>query len=253
MLTRASHPFTVRLREIAGFTLIETLVAMLCGIVVTGALFAILEVSLRQTSRITGRVQASQLGRTTMTRAVDELRSGCIAKEFTPVQEKSTENELIFISSAGPEAVLKKAYLHKISYSSAESRLIDKAWANSGGEWPNFKFNTAGNPTSTTVIGEYVSNELGGKKTPVFQYFSYATSSTSASAVTTLNTTPLEDVSPNGLSKANAEKTAGVLISFTAGSPEGKQYKPTIEMTSQVTLAFSAPSAETPIVAKPCE
>ena len=40
----------------------ETMVAMLCGVVVTGALFAILDVSLRQSSRITGRVQATSSG-----------------------------------------------------------------------------------------------------------------------------------------------------------------------------------------------
>ena len=70
--------------------------AMVVGIVVTGALFAILEVSLHQTSRITDRVQATQLGRTAMTKMVDELHSGCLAREFAPVQAGSGPKELRF-------------------------------------------------------------------------------------------------------------------------------------------------------------
>jgi len=237
------------LGDVAGFTLIEMIVAMLCGIIITGALFAILEVSLRQTQRTTGRVQATQLGRSAMTRVVDELHSACIAKEFKPIQEKSSENELIFISGTGEEAVLTKAYKHKISFSSSEGLLTEETWASSGGEWPNFEFKST--PTKTRV-GEFISQS---GSTPIFQYYNYAekSGSSSTSAVSTLSTTPLEAKSGSGLTATHAEETAGVLITFTAGAPEGKQYKPTVELNDQVTLAFSAPSAETPIKAAPCE
>ncbi len=57
---------------------------MVTGIIVTGALFAVLEVSMRQTARITDIAQANQLGRTTMTHMVDELHSACIAAEQEP-------------------------------------------------------------------------------------------------------------------------------------------------------------------------
>jgi hypothetical protein len=251
------------LGDAAGFMLIETLVAMISAIVITGALFAILIVSLHQTARISGRVQATQLGRTTMTRMVDELHSACIAKEFTPIQAKSSETTLIFISGVGTLAVLGKAYERKISYSSTEGTLVEKTWADTGGEWPNFTFPNieSATPTTTRRIGEYISqSESGGKKLPIFQYYSYAPSSSStnpetklSTAVTTLNTTPLEDEAPAGLEKTNAEKAAAVQITYTSGASEGKQYKPSIEVSDQVTLAFTAPSAETPIVAKPCE
>ncbi len=155
MLTR-EHSQIAALGDAAGFMLIETLVAMISAIVVTGALFAILIVSLHQTTRISNQVQATQLGRTTMTRMVDELHSACIAKEFTPIQVESSENELIFISGVGTEAVLNKAYLHKIAYSSSEGTLVEKTWASNGGEWPSFTFNEAATPT-TRRIGEYIS------------------------------------------------------------------------------------------------
>ena len=46
-------------RDERGFTLIEVMVAMVVGLIVIGALFAILEVSLKQNARITDRVQSA--------------------------------------------------------------------------------------------------------------------------------------------------------------------------------------------------
>src|SRR5271154_6100716 len=123
MLMQDHRPIEA-LSSSAGFSLLEVLIGMLSAIVVTGALFAILIVSLHETTRISGKVQATQLGRTTMTRVVDELRSACIAREFTPIQEKSSETKLIFISGVGPEAVLTKAYKREIAYSKAEGTLV---------------------------------------------------------------------------------------------------------------------------------
>ncbi len=246
MLTR-DHPHLVLLGDNAGFTLIELLVAMVTAFVVTGALFAILIVSLHQTARVSSRVQATQLGRETMTRMVDELHTACIAKEFTPIQEKSSATELLFISGFGKEAVLGKAYKHKIAFSKAEGTLVETTYASNGGEWPNFTYEATG---KTTRIGEYITQ---AGLTPIFQYYGYATSSSSTNAVSTLNKEAFEATAGTGLSEAHAKETAAVLITYDAGTGEYKQYKSPVELSDQVTLAFTAPSAETPIVAKPCE
>ena len=94
----------------------EVLVAMVIGIVVTGALFAILEVSLHQTSRITDRVQATQLGRTAMTKMVDELHSACLAREFAPVRANSGPKELRFATGFSEKTLVEpsEAYEHRI-------------------------------------------------------------------------------------------------------------------------------------------
>jgi len=251
MLTR-ENPRIAALSAHGGFTLIETLVGMISAIIVTGALFAILIISLHQTARVSGHVQATQLGRTTMTRMIDELHTACISREFTPIQEGSSESKLIFISGVGAEAVLTKAYKREITYSPTEHTLVETTRASTGGEWP--LFTSWESPGKTTRIGEYISqSESGEKATPVFQYYKYATSTSSTSAVTTLSSTPLEAAAPAGLNETHAKEAAAVLITYTAGAPQGKQYKPTIELSNQVTLAFTVPSAETPIVAKPCE
>ena len=61
---------------------------MVTGIIVTGALFAILEVSTRQSSRLSNVAQATQVSRNAMTKIVDQLRSACLSTNFTPVIEK---------------------------------------------------------------------------------------------------------------------------------------------------------------------
>src|SRR6202042_149590 len=96
-------------RDTHGFTLIETLVAMISGVVVTGAMFMVFIVALHQTSRLTDSAQATQLGRTAMTHVIDELRSACISHGYTPVQEKSTASELIFRNAYSEEAVIPNA------------------------------------------------------------------------------------------------------------------------------------------------
>ena len=80
-----------RARDEHGFMLIEILVGLLSAVVVTGALFVILEVALHQTARIADVAQATQLGRTAMTNIVDKLHSVCLAPQFTPVESGSTE------------------------------------------------------------------------------------------------------------------------------------------------------------------
>ena len=111
MLTR--RPPIRRLRDERGFTLMETLVAMVTGIIVTGALFAILEFSVHQTSRISQVAQASQVSRTAMTRIVDELHSACLSTGFAPVQETSTPSKLVVQNGYSEQAEVPGVYTSK--------------------------------------------------------------------------------------------------------------------------------------------
>jgi hypothetical protein len=46
---------------------------------------------------------------------------------------------------------------------------------------------------------------------------------------------------------------ASVYVGFKENPPEGKNYNASATYSDQVTLSFQVPSAETPIVAHPCE
>lgn len=255
-----------RLASEDGFTLVETLVAIVTGVIVTGALFAILEVSLHQTSRLTDRIQANQLGRTAMTRIVDELRSACISPNFTPIQEGSTSNELIFIDAFGTESVLgekepeaatkepeKHIFKHKIKYEAATSRLIDEVFPATGGTWPNYTFSST---AKSVRIGENIGQvEEAKAKVNVFRYYRYATATASSGTTSLSALTEMTELPLKAANKVDTPaKAASVRVTFMAGPTSGNSaLNRNVEMSNQVTLAFSIPSAETPIEAAPCE
>jgi Tfp pilus assembly protein PilW len=164
------RPLHLRIaRDERGFGLMETLVALLMSVVVAGALFAILEVSLRQTSKVTDYIQASQLGRTAMTAIVDELHSACIAPGFAPVLEKSTPSELRFVTAFSGAAEITSAQEHRIKWQGGV--LSDSSFAsNPASAWPAFTFNESA--TSVTRIGEHIEQS---EKEPIFKYYKYNT------------------------------------------------------------------------------
>jgi prepilin-type N-terminal cleavage/methylation domain-containing protein len=267
-----------------GFTLIELLVAMLTSVVVTGALFAILNISMRETSLVSDKVQANQLGRTAMTRVVDELHSACLATGFRPIKEGSSESELRFVNAYGSEAVIPNAkeaeaksltgvgvFEHQIVWSPSAKTLTDYTYKSTSGEGAEAKFpeittsHANASPSSGVLLASNVTQTPATPTaTPIFQYYKYAT--TSASSETTPDGTlteiekthlPLKAETEAGspTEKENsANQAASVLVSFRAAPIDGKterdQY---IDLSNQVTLAFDAPNAETPIQDSPCE
>jgi Tfp pilus assembly protein PilW len=248
-------------RDARGFTLIETLVAMVSGLVVLGAAFAILEISLHQSSRIADVAQATQLGRTAMTRIVDELRSSCLAPTFAPLQEGSAESKLIFIdafsekSEIGTASAEKEghgAYKHEIVWSEAAHTLTDTVRPSTGGSSPKF---TWGEPTNV-LIGKEITKT---GSTPIFKYYAYAVkpaTGTSEASSTLEEKTPLTVP----LTATAAAQAASVLISFNTAPERGltkaegtAKAGRSVDFASQVTLAFSAPGTEAKIEQGPCE
>jgi Tfp pilus assembly protein PilW len=254
-------------RDSRGFTLVETLVAILTGIVVTAALFAILEVSLHQSARAADVVQASQLGRATMSHMVDELRSSCLATEFAPVQEKSSNTELYFRNSYSEKAVPTSASEHRIAWNEKAGTLTDYAAASTGGSWPNFTYPAL--PATGTLIGEHISaqgttsvkNKEGKSETvptPIFRYYKYATKAGNVEEDTNLpvgTLTPIELGSKETLGATKASEVAAVLISIRAGATDGLYTTKggVADFTNQVTLAFSAPNSEKTVEDGPCQ
>jgi prepilin-type N-terminal cleavage/methylation domain-containing protein len=243
-------------RQQHGFTLIEVLVAMLTSVVVTGALFGILLVTLHQTSRITDRVQASQLGRTAMTKMVDELHSACLARELSPVQANSSPSELRFETGFSEKPVIeyKEASEHRILWTGTypkSGNLIDKTYeAKSTSTWPKFAFEVT--PASEVLLAEYVYAQSA--TVPIFRYYKYATSASAGTETTPTGT--LEEVTPEGgkLTAKQAEGIAAVQVSFSqAPSDNNLKLGRPVEFTSLATFAFAAPNSEATITDGPCQ
>ncbi len=267
----------------SGFTIVELLVAMVAGVIVTGALFAVLEMSLHQTSRITDRVQASQLGRIALTRMTNELQSACIAREFTPVLAKSKYNELRFVSAASEKAVIglepgevqehhliwAKTYTYSgglLKYTFGEwpkgGYLLDVIYNAKGGTWPKFEFPEAEKPTRVVRISENVYEQSVTKnkvleEVPMFAFSEYAkTSATGAeqAADTLTPLTPTASEVKEGLGEAEAKKVAAVQISFVqAPANNYTALNRSAELSSTVGFAFTSPHTESTITDAPCQ
>ncbi len=247
----------------SGFTLIETLISMLTGFVVTGALFAILQISTTQSSRVADVAQATQFGRTTMTHIVDETHSACLSAGFTPVQEKSNEGRLIFVNGYSEKAEVPSVGTtstgvrkDEIVWNKSTQTLTDATYLSTGTKikeekeeyiWPE-------KPNYEVPIGEHITQS---GTTPIFQYYAYATqSSTSPTAPSsTLEEKTLAGAEKTeGLTKPEAETVASVLVTFKTAPRDGKiELGRDPVMSTQSTFAFEAPNSETPISAAPCE
>jgi type II secretory pathway pseudopilin PulG len=279
-----------RICDNQGFTLIELLVAMLTATIVVGALFTILEISTSQTTLIADKVQANQLGRTAMTRIVDELHSSCLSPGFAPIQEKSNESELIFKNAYSEEAIIPNAkaaeeksksgtgiFEHQIVWNSTAKTLTDFIYKSTSGEGteailptPDYSSTTheAANatPTKGVLLAIHVTQteESGGAKIPIFKYYKYnkeAISSSSTPDSTLIEIPsgylPLKVETKTGSKEEkedSAENTSSVLISFRVAPVDGKsEHDQYIDLSNQVTLAFSAPDTENPIKYSACE
>lgn len=250
-------------------SLIETLVAIVSGVVVMLALFTVLEVSVKQSQRLADATEATQLGRVAMDHIVEELHSVCLSEGFAPVQEKSNENELIVVngysnSEDGEVANVGTASTgvreDKIIYSSTAKTLLDKTYYATGTSGANaYTFSETASPANGVVLAEHVTRMTEGEKAvPVFRYYTYgsgaSTSTTSASSE--LHETTL--VSGENKLEAAAKTVAAVDVSFIAGPrdessvgfgpPKGRR----APLTSLTTFAFEAPNDEGPKDA-PCQ
>jgi Tfp pilus assembly protein PilW len=258
MLIERLHVVLADPSDERGYSLVEMLVAIVTGLVVMLALFAVLQVSTRQSARINDVAQATQLGRTAMTKIVDELHSACLAPGFTPILEKSDATHLRFINAYSEEAVIPKAYKHNIEWLKEGAKetgtLTDYSYPSNGGNWPNFTFSAVASPSGGVLIASGVKQT---KATPIFQYYNYVTESNEGAeaGVSTLNTEPLK----TPLTEESAGTAASVLVSFNAApsentKPLGASGEHTnVDLSSQVTFAFSAPVSNSEGADVPCK
>jgi prepilin-type N-terminal cleavage/methylation domain-containing protein len=259
MLSRIARLRAIR-RDERGFTLIEVLVAMVTGVVVTGALFAILDFSVKQTGRLSEVSQVAQTSGTAMTHIVDQLHSACLSPGYAPVKAGSTATKLIFVNAYFPEAnekaeaeykFVRKDELEYLSTGKLTDTLSRPTGEEKEGEFP---WKSSG----TTTFAEGISPFGAVSTEPVFKYYEY--SPTSSSGTSESGASTLKEIAVTTLTSAQATKVASVTVSFRT-SPSKKEAalsKSTeagvpVDLRTQTTFAFSAPNSESTIAAGPCE
>jgi Tfp pilus assembly protein PilW len=267
MLSRFSTRASVRPEH--GFTLIETLVAMLSSAIVVGALVLLFEITINQTTRINETSQATQSARIAMTKIVDELHSACLAQGFMPVRETSTPQMLRFAAAFSEKENIPytAAAEREIAWNKSNEALTEYKYAGISGENGKIKFNESTKETSSgTRIAEKIAPE-SGKAPAIFRYYRYSTSASSGSEA---STQALEEISLKegeelktkiAAEGKTAAEVAAVTVTFKTGvyrnellanETKAKNAVPS-ELSTQVLFAFAAPNSEAPITAKPCE
>jgi prepilin-type N-terminal cleavage/methylation domain-containing protein len=213
-----------------GFTLVEVLIAMAIGLIVSLAAFSVLEFTSNDVTRITERSHADQTGRVALEKIMLQLHSACVAVTINPVKLGSGESTLKFISENSPlntnkepTSELSTVRLREIIYTAAsgskEGTLTEKSWPSYGTD-PNYLFHeTTETPTEKTLLKgvKQTINETTKQAVPVFQYYRYyQTGDTGAK---------LGQLDPNPMTLATeeqAEEIAKVTVNFTL-APEGRE------------------------------
>jgi prepilin-type N-terminal cleavage/methylation domain-containing protein len=197
-----------RLRSERGFTLIEMLVSLGAAAVIIAAVVLILDFSKTQETRISDHVAADQIGRSSVERILEELRSSCVGG-MPPIQgpiaalgggtpasplEKLNGKNLWFVSTFATtdreSATLPHGYLHDIQWEESKTRsstgekvgtLTDYMFENTKGELPGTKweFKSSLTPATATrqiVLATNVTPPENG--TTLFRYYRYDTTTT---------------------------------------------------------------------------
>jgi prepilin-type N-terminal cleavage/methylation domain-containing protein len=263
----ASPPALKRLRDERGLTLIELLVAMVIGLIVTGALLATLELALRQNTSISDRAQADRAGRTAMNGILELLHSSCTGFGSTAIQSPSTTPVSPLASTGGTNLWLLSAYGNSTSGEAAVSGVVlhDINWTSTGtsntsesvgtltdysfrssGESPNWTFAALSTANATArVLAKNVVPLLTGST--VFQYWRY-------------DTTPGDEhigelipVATSEIASLTAtKKIAEVTISYKQAPEKSARSEVadtrtghTATFTSSAVLRFSPPESDT--------
>ena len=150
-------------RDEGGFTLVELLVVLGAGLVVVSGLFAVLDMTLTQSTRVYSRIDATQRARTAFETMERQLHSSCFSTAVPPIRQGSTANSISFVSAEGSAATVEPVE-HQITFSAAQKSLTDTT------------YELNGNPPYTrgAVIGtDTLLNNVAAGTKPVFQYFAF--------------------------------------------------------------------------------
>jgi type II secretory pathway pseudopilin PulG len=216
-----------------GFTMIELIIAISMGMIISLAAFSFLGFATSDVSRIDERVHIDQTARVTLENIVLQLHSACVTPSVVPIIPKSTSTSIKFISEAGTGSALSSVREHEITYEAAKGaikgKLIEKTYLSipppTGKEAPEYSFPTTATTTKKLLTG-VVQSESGGKPVPIFQYYRYYQS---GDTIPTGHTTiPYGELYPKSLSETElkteegVEKVVKVTVSFTL-APEGAE------------------------------
>ena len=140
-----------------GFTLVELIVSIAIGMMVVLGVFALVDVSMRNSARIAARVDADQRARPVLQRLVDELHSACLGPDSSPVLVGSGDSTIGFLHRTGA-AVSPTPDKRVVTLTGGT--LSESVYPVTGGTAPNWTFATS--PSSTRQLLTGVGSATAG-------------------------------------------------------------------------------------------
>jgi type II secretory pathway pseudopilin PulG len=247
----------------AGFTIIELLVAMMAGLVIVFAAFALVDLSVTQASRVSDRVAATGASESAMAHLDRELNSGCLTGDVSPIQGStaagispvvnSDANDVVFVTGIGDGATGTPTE-HVVSFKNGA--LTDTWYANTGGSPPDAQdastWTFSANKAGSIVLLNHVANQSG---IPMFQYYSYSNPANptvnSLLGAAPIATLPLSGTWPSTATNA-AGSVAQVTISWVAAPTDGWS-DPSREATMSDSVVFRLTPASPSSTNLPCD
>ena len=212
------------MKDESGTTVIEMLAAIIGFVVIFGAIMEMTVVATHNQDRIAGRVAANQRARPTLTRVMDQIRSGCVAPRVVPVLQGSTSTQMNFISKTG-SAVSPLPDRRELTFvpgvGTTPPVLREAIYPGTGGTPPIFTYSGTPNPNPPQNILIGVTPPPDGIG---FRYYKYVNGQLSA----TPQAVPLN--------ATTAAETAFVTVSMTVRPARGVSNQ---DLGSPITLSDS--------------
>lgn len=158
-----------RLRSQSGVTLIELIVAMTIATITVLAVFTILDTSVKQSTAVAGRVNATQRARITMDTITRQLRSQVCYSAVVPAIVSGTDDAVKFHVdlSDGSQPIQQR----EITFNPTARTFTERTWAGSGSP---LVFPTV-TRTRQLVSDIFRSQDKDGNVIPIFKYYAYNT------------------------------------------------------------------------------
>jgi hypothetical protein len=205
------------------------------------ATFALVDVVMHNSSRVSARVHANQDARPVLQRLLDELHSTCLGPNVAPVLAGSTSSSASFLHQTGSSV---SPTPDKQVVSLTGTTLSETIYPSTGGTAPNWTFSVT--PSSTRELLTQVGAGAVGTPpatVPLFRY--YADQSGQIAA------TPL----PTPLSAADAARAVQVSVAFSYTPPSDSPIpdgRAAISISDSTYLRFSPFSEDVTKVNGPC-
>lgn len=204
-------PRLARLRSQGGYTVIELMIGMSIGLVVTFASFSVMERANSASMEIADRQDAVQRGRQAMELITRQLRSQvCLGESAEPISYGDGSTITFYADLSDGTTNVQRRTLTFVAPSGSTPGRIDEAVHTGEGIYPELTFDETPD-SSRALISRVQQVSVSGTPQPVFRYFAFQPGSPTGDLQEL--TTPL--------SATDASRTVMVRIAFVS-LPERK-------------------------------